>query len=165
MHEKVVRYGSHLCAIVLGLALLSLPSKLDAPPSMPDQTAEHECLVAAIYHEARGEKQAAKRAVVEVIANRSFKSGKSVCEVVAAKRQFSWYARKGVAKMDRALERMLEETFQHPKVLMNEKYMWFYSGKQPVWAKDMKCRMIGRLNFCRKNGAGTLNTVKNHQPS
>lgn len=148
MHEKVACYVGRFCAIVLGVGLLILPRTTGIEEDLPVPT--YECLASAIYHEARGEPVKAQRAVAEVVIHRAFKSGKSFCEVVAQKHQFTWYARKGVAKMDAALERMLERAFEHPKVLVNENFLFFYSGKKPMWASKMTCRPIGRLNFCKE---------------
>lgn len=48
-------------------------------------------LALTVYHEARGESAAGQKAVVKVILNRSRKAGKTVAEIVTARKQFSCF--------------------------------------------------------------------------
>ena len=48
-------------------------------------------LILTVYYEARGESSDGQKAVVKVILNRSKRSGKSVKDVVLARKQFSCY--------------------------------------------------------------------------
>lgn len=48
------------------------------------------CLSLTIYFEARGEPEQGMYAVAEVVTNRAKERGKSVCDVVYEKNQFSW---------------------------------------------------------------------------
>lgn len=52
---------------------------------------EVKCLAATMYMEARGEKQKGMYLVASVVINRMKYFKQSVCEVVVAKHQFSWY--------------------------------------------------------------------------
>lgn len=167
MHEKVVRQGSRLCAIILGIAAALAPAGLGSGMSLGVDPAERECLVAAIYHEARGEPVKAQRAVAEVVLNRAWKSGKSVCEVVAARRQFAWYAKHKIKVMDSALARLLDNAFKQQRILENENFLYFYSGSTPIWAKGMSCRPLGRLRFCKekKLSSRTTASTASTQPS
>ena len=61
---------------------------------LPDRD-EVDCLASAIYYESRGEPEIGQRAVAHVILNRTVYRKKSVCEVIAEPRQFSFY-RKGM---------------------------------------------------------------------
>ena len=49
------------------------------------------CLAVTIYHEGRGEPLDGQKAIVNVVVNRSLESGKTICEEVKRKNQFSWY--------------------------------------------------------------------------
>jgi spore germination cell wall hydrolase CwlJ-like protein len=110
---------------------------------------EAGCLATAIYMEARGEPLKAQRAVLDTVYNRMVQSRSSACEVVTARAQFSWY--KGQMKpYTREMDRLLKQAINHPRVLRNEKSMWFYSGEPPYWAAEMDCRAIGQLNFCQR---------------
>jgi N-acetylmuramoyl-L-alanine amidase len=52
------------------------------------------CMTQAIYHEARGESHLGRLAVGHVILNRIILGyGKTPCEVISQKRQFSWYGK------------------------------------------------------------------------
>lgn len=148
VHTKLARYRSRFCAVVLGIGAVVIPSELGYQANLPD--VGNDCLASAIYHEARGEHVKAQRAVAEVVLNRAYKSGKSVCEIVAAKRQFSWYTKHKIKVMDQALADMLDEAFKHPRILKNENFLYFYSGQAPYWARHMTCRPLGRLNFCKE---------------
>lgn len=48
------------------------------------------CLALNIYHEARGEPMVGQHAVAQVTLRRAQERNKSVCDVVAEKKQFSW---------------------------------------------------------------------------
>lgn len=48
------------------------------------------CLALNIYHEARGESIVGQHAVAQVTLNRADRDPSKVCQVVAAKKQFSW---------------------------------------------------------------------------
>jgi spore germination cell wall hydrolase CwlJ-like protein len=64
--------------------------------------AELTCLTKNIYHEARGEAEAGQYAVANVTLNRlkSGKWGNDICQVVYAKKQFSWTNQTKPAKPD-----------------------------------------------------------------
>ena len=66
--------------------------------------AELTCLTKNIYHEARGETEAGQYAVANVTLNRlkSGKWGNNICQVVYAKKQFSWTNQKKSAKVEPA---------------------------------------------------------------
>lgn len=49
------------------------------------------CIASAVYHESRGESERGQLMVAHVVINRSLLMGKSPCEVVSQKGQFSWY--------------------------------------------------------------------------
>ena len=113
-----------------------------------------ECLASAIYHESRGEPLKAQRAVVDKILHSSLDSGKTICEVIAEKHQFSWYKNKGLKKYDESQRELLAEALKHGKVLESKKFKFFYSGKKPYWAKAMACKPVGNLNFCKEKSFG-----------
>lgn len=73
---------------------------------------------------------------------------KSACDVIRQRGQFSWIPTKPIKKYTEAMEKMLTEVKEHPKVLINEKY--FFSTKiiRPQWSRNMQCQRIGGHLFC-----------------
>jgi spore germination cell wall hydrolase CwlJ-like protein len=70
------------------LALFMAPM---AQPSLPSlDEASFRCLMATLYHEARGEGVQGIEAVASVVMNRARQANKSVCSVVYERKQFSW---------------------------------------------------------------------------
>lgn len=129
-------------------ALLLLIVPLGGPErAVEAQTEQEACLGSLIYHEARGEPLKGQRAVLDIVYHRVVQSGLPPCQVVAQKQQFAWYGKKPMKRYE-DVSGLLVSTYQHPKVLKSEKF--FFSGKRPVWAKDMICRKIGRHYFCRE---------------
>lgn len=134
--------------------LLALPKVLATPSDPTENTAYVEamqCLAVAVHMEARGESVTGQRAVLDTILHRAVKSGTSVCEVVAARKQFSWYKPGSFARHTDAMQQQLLLVWQHPKVLLDYRYRFFYSGATPYWATNMTCRKLGRHNFCKEN--------------
>lgn len=76
----------------VGVATLIRPSSTPIMATHEDVT----CLAKNIYHEARGESFFGQLAVAQVTINRltSGKFGKTLCDVVYAKHQFSWTNKK-----------------------------------------------------------------------
>jgi len=72
----------------ISLALFMSPM---AQPLVPTHNeADFRCMVATLYHEARGEGVMGIGAVASVIMNRAKQARKSVCSVVHERKQFSW---------------------------------------------------------------------------
>ena len=72
----------------IALALFMTPM---AQPSLPSlDEASFRCLMATLYHEARGEGVQGIEAVASVVMNRARQANKSVCSVVYERKQFSW---------------------------------------------------------------------------
>lgn len=112
-----------------------------------------ECLASVIWHEARGESLAGQRAVYEVVMHRARMFGKSLCEVVKAPKQFSWYGNptKPILPLTARMRDFLERVKNHPPVLHSHGFRWFFSGQTiPYWAVKMECRVIGGHRFCRE---------------
>lgn len=111
---------------------------------------EQRCLSNALYWESRGESIKGQKAVADVVTNRTVKSGKSVCEVVAEPRQFAWYSKKPLLPLDSNMRKLLTDTASVRTILSLEHY-YFYSGKKPAWSRKMICKKIERHNFCKEN--------------
>lgn len=77
-------------AVFCGALLLSTASCEHTPVPSPAVASEWCCMLKNIYHEARGEGVAGMQAVASVTLNRVAQTGKTVCEVVYAHKQFSW---------------------------------------------------------------------------
>lgn len=92
--------------------------------------------------------------MLDTIYNRQLKSGKTACQVVAAPFQFSWY--EGWWKRYTPdMKKMLDEAREHPQVLKDKNYRFFFSltalDKPPYWAAKMTCTPIGNHAFCKEN--------------
>ena len=62
-----------------------------AQPLVPTHNeADFRCMVATLYHEARGEGVMGMEAVASVIMNRAKQTHRSVCSIVYERKQFSW---------------------------------------------------------------------------
>lgn len=105
-----------IACILLGLILLRAEIRMDRMEDKLDDiiqtkyVVKHtpndvDCLAKNIYYEARGENKAGKYAVAHVTVNRvkSGKWGNSVCQVVYAKKQFSWTLQKKLPKPNKTL--------------------------------------------------------------
>ena len=82
---KNILSGSMTLALMLSLgACITIVTK--------EYAEAKECLALNVYHEARGESEEGQYAVAHVTMNRvdSSKHGNTVCEVVYARKQFSW---------------------------------------------------------------------------
>ena len=112
---------------------------------------DDKCMASAIYYEARGEPLAGRKAVQEVILNRSQATGKTVCAVVKERAQFSWWPEKPIRQFDDELKWMLHEVKTAAPVLKDDSYKFFYSGKKrPSWARQTVCRIIAKQTYCNE---------------
>lgn len=100
-----------LLAVMLGMVCLQQYQMLDKKRETPKPVVipnavplysdkDEDCLAKNIYYEAGIEAEAGKYAVAQVTMNRlaSGRWGKTVCEVVFAKAQFSWTKKKKLEK-------------------------------------------------------------------
>lgn len=123
------------------LSILCLPAQA---------VANKQCMATAIFYEANMEPLEGKRAVYDVIQNRANAYKKSICQVVKAVGQFSWYPEKAMKPFDTRMQQMLLEVREAP-ILIDERYMWFFRRElNPRWARKMKCVIIGNHKFCRR---------------
>jgi hypothetical protein len=127
------------------LALFAFQKPAYGPPA-PSPDPDWQCLVSAVYHEARGEPAKGKRAVLEVVLHRSAKSGKSICEVVAQKRQFPWFKKKGLVPLNPETLLHYNQALEYGPVLKDEKFLYF-NGVRP---HGVGCRRIGKHIFCKE---------------
>lgn len=88
-----------LGAIVLCLSTVALPAQIE------NTEREIDCLAKTVYHEARGESEAGKKAIAMVTINRvnSPEFPDSICRVVYEPGQFSWTLDKKAKIKDRIL--------------------------------------------------------------
>lgn len=151
-------------ALVIGMLLLLVATGVDHGPvpvapkpkvkkKAPAAVVKHtdqQCLASAIYHEARGEPLEGQRAVYEVIHNRAKAKKKSLCAVVKAPKQFSWYGEKPILPMTKKLHELLQKVKNHPTVL-DRSYKWFLGvDLDKKWSLKMDCRPIGGHKFCKE---------------
>lgn len=106
---------------------------------------ETACLAKNIYYEAKGESAQGQMAVAQVTLNRlrSKQWGKTICQVVYAKNQFSWTsskrtkAPKGTAWLQ-AL-RVAEKAKRGAKMKGMQNVLYFHAkGNKPGWAHKRK---------------------------
>ena len=134
-----------LFLLTIGVSLtLFMKTAPEATKSFDE--ASYKCLVSAVYHESRGEPVKGKRAVLDVLEHRALKSGKSYCEVVAERQQFPWHKKKGLVELTPDVEAHYNEAIRHPKVLVNEKFVYFNRG--PTFGTG--CVKIGNHRFCKE---------------
>lgn len=76
--------------VFLGALLFSTASCDHAPAPSPSVASEWCCMIKNVYHEARGEGVVGMQAVAAVTLNRASQTNTSVCDVVYARKQFSW---------------------------------------------------------------------------
>lgn len=60
------------------------------PAPSTAQAKQFQCMLTNIYHEARGDTEQGMQAVALVTLNRARQQGKTVCEIVYQRKQFSW---------------------------------------------------------------------------
>jgi spore germination cell wall hydrolase CwlJ-like protein len=133
---------------IVAACVFYMPTFAEAIPERHEK-----CLASAVYHEARGESTKAQRAVVDVIVHRAVESGQTYCQVVSERSQFSLYRKHGIKRYDTDQKELLYSALTHKRVLNDENFKFFYSGKKPRWAGHMACKPIGKLTFCKeRNG-------------
>ncbi len=141
-----------LAAVVVSISLFAVDMPTAQAPSGPLEASlsDYSCLGNALYMESRGEPLKGSKAVYDVIVNRAHSTGKSLCDVIWAKGQFQW-TKKHVMLPEHKWVSLYQQVMSQPKVLDN-KHKWFYNPSlaKPVWAKKMKCKMVGRHNFCKE---------------
>lgn len=88
---------------------------------------------------------------MDVILHRVVNTGKTICQVIKAPKQFSWYGKRPMKRYSEEMKEMLTRIKEHGRILNNEKFQYFYAYKlvTPKWAKSMDCKKIGRHHFCK----------------
>lgn len=114
---------------------------LTASPALAQS--ETICEAVAIYKEANTESMIGKRAVLDVIRFRGKVLGKTSCQVIKQKGQFSWYFKGYKWKVTQNMLHSWQEADRMPVVLEGAYY--FNSGKRIRKFKFMK--RIGAHNF------------------
>lgn len=106
---------------------------------------ETECLAKNIYYEAKGESLQGQTAVALVTLNRlrSKRWGKTICQVVYAKNQFSWTRSKKIKKPKGAAWlqalRVAKKVKRGAKMRGMQNVLYFHAkGKKPNWAHKLK---------------------------
>ena len=138
-------------AALLAVAIVAQPVADHGLPAI--SASAFRCMVANVYHEARGEGKAGMAAVAQVTVNRATK-GKTVCSVVYAHKQFSWAnTAKGRSKaMTGDIEPVLVAAYQALAGAVQDATEgathYHATCVKPVWAKHMvKTKQIGNHIF------------------
>lgn len=106
--------------LILCVTLLCPSHLYSAIPSRSPQKPLQEeirCLSIAIHQEARGEPYKGRKAVADVIINRSLRSGDSICKVIRKPFQFSFM--NGRKHLPRVEKEFWEEAEKHLVLLAN----------------------------------------------
>lgn len=111
------------------------------------------CLVAALYHEARGEPVDGQIAVAQVILNRvaSPRYPDTICEVVYQPHQFSWARQPNLPMTDTAaisLATTIAEGVLHHKFddfAQGATHYYNPEKASPFWADSPKFELIGQI--------------------
>lgn len=124
--------------IALILAMMALPAVSS------DQSVE--CLLTNAYYEARGEGTTGILLVSKVVMNRSEKTGKSICDVLKVRGQFSWKGtRKKVPESFKKEYREVVRNLYEGKIEVPYKFsnvFYYHSVKvKPAWGKF--ARLVG----------------------
>lgn len=110
--------------------------------SLQHANQQHICMANAVWYEARGESLKGRRAVVDVILNRTKAEKRGVCSVIFRKGQFTWAKplwdkSKGYKWQNLELMRLTpekaalyRETMSQKPVLKNNTYVYFSRGYQ-----------------------------------
>jgi spore germination cell wall hydrolase CwlJ-like protein len=162
--------GIAASALVVGAILhieyrvTALSDKVDAITSIIVNTsqpikytpAELTCLTRNIYHEARGEDETGQYAVANVTLNRlkSGKWGNDICQVVYAKKQFSWTNQKKLSKIEPAAWAQAQEiavkTLNGTRVRGLDTSLFYHADyiKSPGWVDNRHyVTQIGQHKF------------------
>lgn len=125
--------------VVLAIFLSVVCSTLASEPPVPEYEPIEldKCLAWVVHDEARGEPLKGARAVLDVVQKRMDDSGKSACEVVAEKGQFSGYSKKALKKVPEEAYERLELVLRMKPVCKDCKY-FHATYVLPAWATKLK---------------------------
>ena len=161
-----------ICAVV-GLFMFRMETRLDQIQTQVEDlnrviktsetvqynTKELECLAKNIYYEAGIEDRVGKYAVGHITVNRlkTGRWGKSICDVVYSKAQFSWTLKKKLPKLNPALyaesESIAWDVIHGYRVVSLDQSLFYHADyiRQPHWVDiDAKITQIGRHIFYSK---------------
>ena len=141
-----------LCIILLSPSHLysAMPSR---SPQKPLQE-EIRCLSVAIHQEARGEPYKGRKAVADVIINRSLRSGESICKVIRKPFQFSFMnGRKTLPKVEK---HFWEEAEKHLLLLANGFHVDSTRGATFFFRVDHHSELTRKLKLVKVIGRHKL---------
>lgn len=131
------------------MAWITFSTSVSPPKIDVESIRESRCMANAIFYEARGEGMSGRKAVFDVVMNRSNKNKRSICSVMSEKNAFSWYSKQPLKPISNEMRKLLTET-ANARTILSSNYYNFYSGKRPSWASSMLCRRIGNQHFCKE---------------
>lgn len=136
-----------LVALVLALVC----TELATPKRLPESRyAEDVCLAWVVHDEARGEPLKGQRAILDVVMKRMKKSGKTACQVVKKKKQFSGYTKGKLLRANHEQFMRLQE-LRKMKPVVPEATHFHATYVKPTWAARMKrVRQVGKHIFFKE---------------
>ncbi len=105
---------------------------------------DFRCLSWAVWKEARGEGILTQRAVIDIISNRSKKSGKGFCTVLRQPYQFPYFV-EGIGQTDKKWKIRMEILINMPSVLLPE-HNFFNDGNRLSYGVHKHVK-LGNLYF------------------
>ena len=140
--------------LLLASLLLVSCSTMHMPDNTDALAASYQCMVANVWHEARGEGIKGMHAVALVTMNRAKQRQKSVCDVVYEPRQFSWTVNVTSDMLDniddvrKAAADVMTDSIND---ITNGATHYHASYVSPLWADKMqRVAVIGKHHFYRK---------------
>lgn len=136
---------------IVALVLALVTTELAAPQRLPESRyAEDVCLAWVVHDEARGEPLKGQRAVLDVVLKRMKKSGKTACQVVKKKKQFSGYTKGMLLRVNHEQFKRLQQ-LRKMKPVVPEATHFHAEAVAPSWARNMiKCGKVGRHVFWKE---------------
>lgn len=133
------------------LFMLALSVSLQGIAKESFSKADENCLILAVHKESGAESLRGSRGVLDVILHRVYKSGKSACQVIKARSQFS-FVRKGMSwKTTQQMRDRYAIVSAMPKVFKDKRVMWFHATHvKPSWSRELvKVGVVGSHIYYR----------------
>ena len=138
---------------LISMMLLSC-STMHMPDNTDAQAASYQCMVANVWHEARGESIKGMHAVALVTMNRVRQRNKTVCEIVYEPRQFSWTVNVTSDMLDnidnvrRAVANVMTNNISD---FTNGATHYHANYVSPLWASSMRrVAIVGKHHFYKE---------------
>ena len=144
--------------VFLAALLLSTASCEHQPVPSPAVASEWCCMIKNVYHEARGEGVVGMQAVAAVTLNRAAQANTTICDVVYARKQFSWAntakgRNKPITGDTTAVYAVVAQAMSGTMLDITGGATHYHTKKvKPIWRKSLdKIAIINNHIFYRKD--------------